>query len=125
MKPLAICLPILVVGLTATLLACGDATEPGPTRCTKNSTVYVKVGAGPSPEISWLPKLLVASVNVRDNADNRRLVWFATSEGNSLTSPVQVSVVLEPSAYEVDVVCVYSDGLTSFAKIIGTTYIAR
>jgi hypothetical protein len=115
----------LIIGLCAALLGCSDPVAPAGSSCTRNSTVVVTVGDGPSPEISWYPKLLVATVALHGYGDNGPLIWYAPEGGNALPPPVQVYGVLAPSFYQVNVICEYSDGLTTFNKIIGTKSFTR
>jgi hypothetical protein len=128
MKPLSTRSRILVVGLCGALLGCGDPMAPEPTSCTKNSTVVVNVSADSSPVVSWYPKqLLVGAVQVSIKTTDGGVVYTTRGDGNSLPSPVQLSVVPTPSFLRVDVICLYSDVFTEteYAKIIGTTTVTR
>lgn len=125
MKPVWLHSRMLVAGLCASLCGCSDPAAPNPATCTRNSTVTLTVGLGSSPWISWSPSLLVQTVELHDQLDEGRLVWAAASERNGVASPIQVAAALEPSRYELVVLCSYSEGGDWIETIIGTKLFTR
>lgn len=123
MKPSRIHMLMVLCGSCAVAFGCGDSTEPEPGECGKDSDVRVSVGAGPSPEISWLPSILVQSVAIVDV--NNHAIWSVGSESNSLEPPVQVAVVLGAGNYTAYIACSYSDGITWRSTLIGSKSFAR